>query len=115
MSIIQAIIYGIVQGITEFLPVSGTAHLTLIPWLFEWNDPGVVFDVALHFDTSVAVILFFWKEWATLIIAAKPKSKDGKLFWLLVLATIPGGIAGLLLDKFYCSSINCSYSWSLKH
>jgi undecaprenyl-diphosphatase len=102
MSIIQAIIYGIVQGITEFLPVSSTAHLTLIPWLFGWNDPGVVFDVALHLGTAAAVILFFWKDWVTLIIAGftKPKSKDGKLFWLIVLATIPGGIAGLLLDKY---------------
>lgn len=102
MTIIQAIIYGIVQGITEFLPVSSTAHLTLMPWLFGWKDPGVVFDVALHLGTAAAVILFFWKDWIKYITAGftKPRSKDGMLFWMLVIATVPGGIAGLLLDKY---------------
>jgi len=102
MGIIQAIIYGIIQGITEFLPVSSTAHLVLIPWILGWNDMGVVFDVALHLGTAAAVILFFLKDWVALISAgfSNPKSKDGKLFWLIVLATIPGGIAGVLLDKY---------------
>lgn len=59
MNIIQAIIYGIVQGITEFLPVSSTAHLTLMPWIFGWQNPGNVFDVALHLGTAIAVIAFF--------------------------------------------------------
>jgi undecaprenyl-diphosphatase len=102
MSIIQAIAFGIVQGIGEFLPISSTAHIILVPWLFGWKDPGVVFDVALHLGTAAAVILFFFKDWITLITAGftRPKSKDGKLFWLLVLATIPGGLAGVLLDKY---------------
>jgi len=102
MSIIQALIYGIVQGIAEFLPISSTAHLVLIPWLFGWQDPGVVFDVALHFGTAAAVILFFYKDWLRLISAGftKPKTQDGKLFWWIVLATIPGGLAGILLDKY---------------
>ncbi|GCD11459.1 undecaprenyl-diphosphatase UppP [Clostridium tagluense] len=102
MNILQAIVYGIVQGIGEFLPISSTAHLVLIPWIFGWNDPGVAFDVALHLGTSAAVILFFWKDWIKLINAGirKPKSKDGMLFWLLVLATIPGGLFGVLLDKY---------------
>jgi undecaprenyl-diphosphatase len=67
MSIIQAIVYGIVQGIAEFLPISSTAHLVLVPWLFDWKDPGVVFDVALHLGTAAAVILFFLKDWIRLI------------------------------------------------
>lgn len=102
MSIIQAIVYGIVQGIGEFLPISSTAHLVLVPWLFGWQDPGVVFDVALHLGTAAAVILFFFKDWLDLIRAGltKPKTRDGKLFWLLVLATIPGGLFGVLLDKY---------------
>lgn len=102
MTIIQAIIYGIVQGIGEFLPISSTAHLVLVPWLFKWEDPGVVFDVALHLGTAAAVILFFYKDWLNLINAGfmKPKTKDGKLFWLLVLATIPGALFGVLLDKY---------------
>lgn len=102
MSIIQAIIYGIVQGIGEFLPISSTAHLVLVPWLFGWQDPGVVFDVALHLGTAAAVILFFFKDWLNLISAGfmKPKTQDGRLFWLLVLATIPGALFGVLLDKY---------------
>lgn len=102
MSIIQAIIYGVVQGITEFLPISSTAHLALIPWLFGWQDPGIVFDVALHLGTAAAVILFFLKDWTDLIKAGliKPKTQDGRLFWFLVLATIPGALFGVFLDKY---------------
>ena len=102
MNIIQAIIYGIVQGIGEFLPISSTAHLILVPWFFGWTDPGVAFDVALHLGTASAVILFFFKDWVKLVNAGirEPKSKDGVLFWLLVLATIPGGLFGVLLDKY---------------
>jgi undecaprenyl-diphosphatase len=102
MNIIQAIVYGVVQGIGEFLPISSTAHLVLVPWLFKWNDPGVAFDVALHLGTATAVILFFFKDWLMLIHAGfrEPKSKNGKLFWLIVLATIPGGLFGVLLDKY---------------
>lgn len=102
MNIIQAVVYGIVQGVGEFLPISSTAHLVLVPWLFGWQDPGVVFDVALHLGTATAVILYFFKDWLNLISAGfiKPKTQDGKLFWLLVLATIPGALFGVLLDKY---------------
>ena len=102
MNILQAIVYGIVQGIGEFLPISSTAHLILVPWFFGWSDPGVAFDVALHLGTAAAVITFFFKDWVKLVKAGikDPKSKDGVLFWLLVLATIPGGIFGVLLDKY---------------
>jgi undecaprenyl-diphosphatase len=76
--------------------------LVLVPWLFGWKDPGVVFDVALHLGTATAVILFFFKDWLKLISAGlrKPKTQDGKLFWLIVLATIPGALFGVLLDKY---------------
>jgi undecaprenyl-diphosphatase len=102
MNTIQAIVYGIVQGIGEFLPISSTAHLKLIPWLFGWSQPDTAFDVALHLGTASAVILFFIKDWVRLIKSGfmQPKSTDGKLFWFIVIATIPGGLAGVLLDKY---------------
>lgn len=101
MSVFQAMLYGLIQGVTEFLPVSSTAHLTLLPWLLSWTDPGIAFDVAVHLGTATAVILYFARDWVRLIRAgfSKPKSSDGRLFWFVVLATIPGGIAGVLLDK----------------
>jgi len=103
MSILQAIIYGIVQGVGEFLPISSTAHLILTPWLLGWdNHPGLAFDIALHLGTLAAVVLFFWRDWIKLIKAGltDAKSKDGRLFWLIVIACIPGGILGLLFDDF---------------
>jgi undecaprenyl-diphosphatase len=100
MDIFQAIIYGIVQGVGEFLPISSTAHLKLLPWLFNWKDPGQAFDVALHLGTAAAVIIFFFNDWIKLIIAGftNLKSSDGKLFWFIFIATIPGGIAGVLFS-----------------
>jgi undecaprenyl-diphosphatase len=102
LSIIQAVIYGAVQGITEFLPISSTAHLKLLPWFMGWNEPGTAFDVALHAGTAIAVIIFFFADWVRLISAglARPKSSEGKLFWYIVIATIPGAIAGITLDKY---------------
>lgn len=101
MNIFQAIIYGIVQGIGEFLPISSSGHLIALPQILGWDDPGLAFDVALHLGTLVAVIAFFWKDWVTLIKAGITdyKSKDGKLFWYIIAASIPGGIIGILLEK----------------
>lgn len=102
MLILQAIVYGVVQGITEFLPVSSTAHLILVPWIFGWQQPGVAFDVALHLGTAAAVILYFARDWAKLIKEGftNPRSTEGKLFWFIVLASIPGAIAGIFLDAY---------------
>lgn len=102
MTVIQAIVFGIVQGIGEFLPISSTAHIILVPWLFGWKDPGTAFDVALHLGTAAAVIIFFFRDWISLIRAGftRARSRDGRLFWWLVVATIPGGLAGVLLDKY---------------
>ncbi|MDP4178699.1 MAG: undecaprenyl-diphosphatase UppP [Bacillota bacterium] len=102
MTILQAIVYGIVQGIAEFLPISSTAHLVLLPWFLGWQDPGVFFDVALHLGTAAAVIIFFFKDWVSLILSGFTdiKSKQAKLFWLLVVATIPGALFGVFLDKY---------------
>ena len=59
----QAIVLGAVQGLAEFLPISSSAHLVLVPWLLRWNDPGLVFDVALHLGTLVALLLYYWRDW----------------------------------------------------
>jgi len=96
----HAVVYGIVQGITEFLPISSTAHLTLIPWFFGWPYGGMGFDVALHIGTAAAVIVFFWRRWVQLIKAGftQPKSAYGKLFWIIVVSTIPASLVGVLLN-----------------
>lgn len=101
MTIWQAVVMGIVQGLGEFLPISSSAHLVLVPWFFNWLDPGLTFDIALHIGTLIAVIAYFWRDWVKLIRGAfqGTKSKEGRLFWYLVLATIPGAIMGLLLEE----------------
>jgi len=110
MEYIQAIIYGIVQGIGEFLPISSTAHLDLLPWFVGWAKPASYFNMALHFGTLLAVVVFFFKDWITLISAGitKPKSGEGKFFWLLVIATIPAAIVGVTIDK-YAESLGKNY------
>jgi len=100
MNIFQSVVLGMVQGLGEFLPISSSAHLILVPWLFKWEDPGLTFDIALHVGTLIAVILYFWRDWLNLISKGltKPKEREGKLFWYLVLATIPGAAIGYLLE-----------------
>ncbi len=103
--IFQALILGIVQGLTELLPISSSAHLNLCPWIFGWNEISPSFDVALHIGTLFAIVLFFFKDWVNLIkggynqVVKKKKSTDGKIFWYIVISTIPTGILCLVLDK----------------
>lgn len=108
--IFQAIALGILQGLTEFLPISSSAHLILVPWLLGWNDPvleSLPFDVALHLGTLVAVLWFFRTQWIDLFRAgvasiAERKigdDRDRRLAWLLVLGSIPGFIAGASLES----------------
>jgi len=105
MEIYQAIILGIVQGLTEFLPISSSAHLNIFPWIFNWEPLSEGMDVALHIGTLFALIIFFFKDWIKLLSAGyrqvikKEKTNDGKIFWYLVIATIPAGILSLILDK----------------
>ena len=97
----QAIILGLCQGLGEFLPISSSAHLVLVPWLFHWEDPGLTFDIALHVGTLIAVIAYFWKDWLRLVTQGftAPRTTDGHLFWYLVIATVPGAIVGYALEK----------------
>lgn len=106
VTISQAIILGLVQGLTEFLPISSSAHLSLTPYLFGWRDPGLAFDVALHLGSLLAVLWYFRKEWVELAGAAwdivrtrRVESVEQKRVVFLVLATIPGAIGGLLLEE----------------
>lgn len=101
MTVLQAAVLGLVQGVGEFLPISSSAHLILTPWFFGWPDPGLSFDVALHVGTLVAVVLYFWRDWVELIKKGlgAPASSEGRLFWYIVLASVPGAFAGLLLEK----------------
>ncbi|MRR31153.1 undecaprenyl-diphosphatase UppP, partial [bacterium] len=110
MSILQSIILGIVQGLTEFLPVSSSAHLVLIPYLLKWEIPAsqvFPFDVLVQLGTLAAVILFFWQDlWQIIraffsgIVKGKPfASFESRMGWYLIAATIPAGLAGLLLKS----------------
>jgi len=106
MPLYQAIVLAIVQGLTEFLPISSTAHLALFPWFLGWQDPGLTFDVALHAGTLVAVLVYFWRYWLEMGGLALGRHGGGnpglglnrKLLWFLVAATLPAGLAGWFLE-----------------
>ena len=115
MEIYQAIILGIVQGLTELLPISSSAHLTIIPWIFNWNIPES-FDVALHFGTLLAIGIYFFNDWIELIkggftyVVKKEKTVQGRMFWYIVLATVPGGIVRLFIRLFFIKCIKCTFN-----
>jgi undecaprenyl-diphosphatase len=107
MTVFQALVLGILQGLAEFLPISSSAHLALAPWIFGWPEPGLAVDVALHVGTLVAVLFYFRDEWIKLTIAAfeivrtqRVQSVEQRRVVYLVIATIPGAIAGLLLNDY---------------
>ena len=96
----QALILGAIQGLTEFLPISSSAHLILFPWLLGWNDPGLAFDVALHLGSLLALLVYYWREWLTMALSiVRPDPPSRRLLVLLVVASIPGAVFGLLLEK----------------
>lgn len=111
MSILQAIVLGITQGVTEFAPISSSGHLILVPWLFDWRilaDPDLnkTFDVALHIGTLLGALVYFRRDvarylaaWVRSIRARSVATADERLAWALVLGTIPGVVAGALLEN----------------
>ena len=111
MSLFHAVVLAIVQGLTEFLPISSSAHLWFFPWALHWPDGGLPFDVALHAGTLLAVVVFFLGTWIELILngfgihfpaqaSSERVQTNRRLFWLLVIGTIPGGIVGFLFERF---------------
>lgn len=105
--IIQAIVLGIVQGATEFVPISSSAHLVILPWLFGWTDAGadekLLFDLVLHWGTLLALLLVFWRDFWGLLVGwlrsftpSGRSNDDGRIAWLIIIATIPAVIAGVL-------------------
>lgn len=129
MELWQAIILGIVQGLTEFLPISSSGHLIIFPWLFGWESGGLAFDAALHLGTLTAVLVYFWRELRNMIVVIpyalrKPvpilKGRSGdserdhwaRLGLLIVIASIPGAIVGLLfesrIEEFFHTDENSS-------
>jgi undecaprenyl-diphosphatase len=116
--ILHAVVLGIVQGLTEFLPVSSSGHLLLVPWLFGWDDLGSAsvkkaFDVALHIGTLIAVIAYFRhdvlryvREGLRLLVRReRPVNEDGRIAWLLMLSVVPAAAVGALFEEFIDESL----------
>jgi undecaprenyl-diphosphatase len=124
MALIQAIVLGLVQGLTEFIPISSSAHLVIIPWVFNWKNPALTsltFDVSLHLGTLAALLVFFASDWVRLIRAGflsvweRKIGRDNgrRMAWFLVIGSIPGAFAGFLFeskieDLFHAKSIHSS-------
>lgn len=117
MPLLHAIILGIVQGLTEFLPISSSGHLLVVPWLLDWkdlSDPSVkkAFDVALHIGTLAAVLGYFRKElatyarcgiadgWRYVVRRESPRTADGRIAWFLVMASVPAALVGALFESW---------------
>jgi undecaprenyl-diphosphatase len=120
MNELQAIVLGIVQGLTEFLPVSSSAHLIIVPWLFGWETPGLAFDAAIHLGTLTAVVVYFWRDLVAMLVAlplalrhpvsllrtpdptrprivsSPERDQEARLALLIAIGTVPGVIAGLV-------------------
>jgi undecaprenyl-diphosphatase len=122
VNLFQALLLGILQGASEFLPISSSGHLVLVPWLLNWPAPGLTFDAVVHWGTAAAVVAYFWRDWVTLVGAAihtlretgffrrNPVSRgaepsqgstDARLAWLILLGTIPAAVIGYLFDDFF--------------
>ncbi len=104
IEILRSVFLGIIQGLTEFLPVSSSAHLNVFPWLMGWEITES-FDLALHAGTLIAILVYFFKDWVALVkggvlsVARGKRSTEGRLFWYIVIATIPAGLLGKLMEK----------------
>ncbi len=111
MNVLQAVVLGVVQGLGEFLPISSSAHLVLVPWLLNWPGHSLTFDVALHLGTMLAVIAYFWRELLEVVFfgLTQPQSRDGRLFWYLAVASVPGAILGLLFEEQADTIFRCPW------
>jgi undecaprenyl-diphosphatase len=118
MPVWQAAILGIIQGLTEFLPVSSSAHLAVMPHVTGWRDQGIEFDIAVHFGTLLAVLAYFFRDWVQIVMQGfssrrgmDPRlASNPKLLWLLAAATIPAGVIGFLFEEQAEAAGNNLYS-----
>ncbi|MGQ9676044.1 MAG: undecaprenyl-diphosphatase UppP [Chloroflexota bacterium] len=108
MDLLEALTIGVVQGLTEFIPVSSSGHLVIVPWVLGWPEPGLAFDTMVHLGTLVAVLAFFAGDflalargWLRSVRTRTLADDDARLAWLLILATIPAGVAGLLFEGWF--------------
>jgi undecaprenyl-diphosphatase len=108
MSILQALVLGFLQGATEFIPVSSSGHLVLVPWLLDWPSPSLAFDTMVHWGTLVAVVAYFWREWRAVVSAWGRglvhwdwRDPLARLGWLLLLGTVPAMVIGFLLEAWF--------------
>jgi undecaprenyl-diphosphatase len=113
LDLLKALLLGILQGATEFLPISSSGHLVLVPWWFGWDESPLIFDVVVHLGTLVAVLLYFWRDWLTLLRAGwtalntrSTHEPDTRLLLLLVLGTVPAALAGVLLEDLFASAFS---------
>jgi undecaprenyl-diphosphatase len=104
MDLVQAIVLAIVQGLSEFLPISSSGHLILIPHFFDWQDQGLAFDVAVHVGTLIALLVYFRRQLGTMAgswldsVLRRQHTRDSRLAWQILVATIPVGLTGLFDD-----------------
>ena len=108
MDILKALVLGILQGATEFLPISSSGHLVLVPWWLGWDESPLIFDVVVHLGTLMAVLVYFWRDWLALLRAAwtalhtrSTRDPQTRLLLYLIAGTIPAALAGLLLESFF--------------
>ncbi|MCE5259310.1 MAG: undecaprenyl-diphosphatase UppP [Chloroflexi bacterium] len=108
MNFLQALVLGIIQGLTEFLPVSSSGHLVVVPWLLGWPQPDVMFDAMLHLGTVVALLVAFWRDiiklivgWFNSIFKRGQPTLEGRLAWLLILSAVPAAILGFLFNDLF--------------
>jgi len=122
MNLIQAIILGVVQGVTEFAPVSSSAHLVLVPWALGWPNPGVAFDAILHWGTLTAVLVYFWRDWLRIIkgfvrsltvrgpwstrAGGRLADSNSRLAWWIIIGTMPAMVLGFAFKDFFESLFN---------
>ena len=108
MPLYHVVVLAVVQGITEFLPISSSAHLALAPWLLGWPDQSLVFDIALHVGTLAAVLMYFWRDWLQILAQGvgqrwghdEELRRNPWLLWLMAAGTVPVGVAGLLFENY---------------
>jgi undecaprenyl-diphosphatase len=108
VNIIQALVLGIIQGATEFIPISSSGHLVLVPWFFNWPEPGLVFDTIVHWGTLLAILAVFWRDilalvraWTGSLVERNLDQTEARLAWLIIVGTLPAALMGFFLEDFF--------------